>query len=180
MAHTKGSMHGDSICSTKVIPKDYLYTFIINSSDLAKHHTSRINSNIRPPYVNGVVHLNDEAGHSSMRPPMFYHSKTLKLCYIIVWNLVFCILVRWLMSSKPLEKASKSFVKRLSRRQCFSEESNLHHVSPRRTTSSPLWRRNLTSCYQLFERRPRSPRNRKDVPTMRHRDVFQCQSKSKR
>ena len=36
------------------------------------------------PYVNGVVYLNDEAGHSNIRPPMFYHSKTLKLCYIIV------------------------------------------------------------------------------------------------
>ena len=39
-------------------------------------------SNIRPPYVNGVVYLNDKAGHSSIRPPMFNHSKTLKLCYI--------------------------------------------------------------------------------------------------
>ena len=49
-------------------------------------------SSIRPPYVNGVVYLNDEAGHPSIRPPlppspMFNHSKTLKLCYITVWNL---------------------------------------------------------------------------------------------
>ena len=34
-------------------------------------------SNIRPPYVNGVVYLNDKAGHSSIRPPMLYHFKIL-------------------------------------------------------------------------------------------------------
>ena len=84
------------------------------------NHGVWINSSIRPPYVNGVVYLNDEAGHSSIRPSIFNHSKTLKLCYTILPFLTSII-------------------------------SNLHYVSPRRTTSGPLWRRNR-SCYWFFER----------------------------
>ena len=45
---------------------------------------NRINSSIRPLYVNGVVYLNDEAGHSSIQPLIFNHSKTLKLCYTVL------------------------------------------------------------------------------------------------
>ena len=56
-------------------------------------YTAGINSSIRPPYVNGVVYLNDEAGHSSIRPPIFNHFKTLKLCYTVLPNSLFAGLI---------------------------------------------------------------------------------------
>ena len=120
----------------------------------------RINSSIRPPYVNEWSRILEWWSWSFKYTTMFYHPKTLNYSHY--------------------EKC-QNVCQACSHRQCFSEESNLLHVSPRRTMSSPLWQRNW-SCYRLpvFERLWSPSHNRKDVPTMQHWDAFQCQSNSKR
>ena len=79
-----------------------------------------------PPYVNGVVYLNDEAGHSSIRHPhvlSFQNFETL-LYYHLKSGVLYFGSVTY--SQQAIRKSVKTFRQARSRRQCFSEESNLH------------------------------------------------------
>ena len=78
-----------------------------------------------------LIYLNDEADHSSIQHSMFYHSKTL-LYYRLKSAVLYFGSVTY--SQQAIIKSVKKFCQARSHRQCFSEESNLHRVSPWRTT----------------------------------------------